>query len=148
MILTYLNDYLAQNRGLSVQSATGMLLALGLGGGVGVMGGGFLGQWLYNRHKWAVSVFIGECVGGEGPGGGGGAGGGGGGGRAGRGARCEAALQESNPCCNPLPAQAAARCWAWFPSTGSSTLMSPSTCCLRLWLPPRWASSAASWAPT
>ena len=72
MILTYLNDYLAQNRGLSVQSATGMLLALGLGGGVGVMGGGFLGQWLYNRHKWAVSVFIGECVGGEGPGGGGG----------------------------------------------------------------------------
>ncbi|KAL4426059.1 hypothetical protein ABPG77_007855 [Micractinium sp. CCAP 211/92] len=62
MILTYLNDYLSQNKGLSVQGATAVLLFLGLGGAVGVVGGGVVGQWLYNRRKWAMSLFIGGCT--------------------------------------------------------------------------------------
>ena len=36
-----------------------MLLFLGVGGAVGVVGGGIVGQWLYNRRKWSMSVFIG-----------------------------------------------------------------------------------------
>lgn len=95
MILTFLNDYLSQNKGLSVQMATSVsgslaaagappslagrrcrpgrvrppillqvLLALGLGGAVGVIGGGVLGQWLYNRHsKWSMPLFIGALAG-------------------------------------------------------------------------------------
>lgn len=111
MILTYLNDFLSQNKGLSVQSATlvgwvgrlheaagqllclngtclsavaaqwcsrctmhihwgcveclpalcplQILLVLGIGGAAGVLGGGWVGQYLYNRHKWSMSVFIG-----------------------------------------------------------------------------------------
>lgn len=62
MILTYLNDYLSQNKGLSVQGATAVLLFLGVGGAVGVVGGGIVGQWLYNRRKWSMSVFIGGCT--------------------------------------------------------------------------------------
>ncbi|PSC76649.1 MFS family transporter: sugar [Micractinium conductrix] len=62
MILTYLNDYLSQNKGMSVQGATLVLLVLGIGGAIGVVGGGIVGQWLYNRRKWAMSVFIGTCT--------------------------------------------------------------------------------------
>lgn len=36
-----------------------VLLVLGIGGAVGVLGGGVVGQWLYNKHKWAMSAFIG-----------------------------------------------------------------------------------------
>ena len=39
-----------------------VLLVLGLGGAVGVVGGGALGQALYNRRKWSMSVFIGGCT--------------------------------------------------------------------------------------
>jgi hypothetical protein len=38
-----------------------IMLALGLGGAVGVVGGGWLGQALYNRRKWSMSAFIGAC---------------------------------------------------------------------------------------
>ena len=62
MLLTFLNDYLAQDRGLSVATATVVVLAVGIGGGIGVIGGGVLGQWLYNRHKWSMPVFIGICT--------------------------------------------------------------------------------------
>ncbi len=36
-----------------------VLLVLGIGGAIGVVGGGWLGQVLYNRRKWSMSVFIG-----------------------------------------------------------------------------------------
>lgn len=62
MILTFLNDYLSQNKGLAVPTATTVLLVLGIGGGVGVVGGGAMGQWLYNRHKWSMPLFIGGCT--------------------------------------------------------------------------------------
>ncbi len=59
MLLTFLNDYLAQDRGLSVATATALVLALGAGGAIGVLGGGLVGQWLYNRRKWQMSLFVG-----------------------------------------------------------------------------------------
>ncbi|KAI7844379.1 hypothetical protein COHA_002177 [Chlorella ohadii] len=62
MILTYLNDYLSQNKGLRIQTATLVLLVLGIGGAVGVLGGGWVGQWCYNRRKWSMPVFIGICT--------------------------------------------------------------------------------------
>lgn len=37
-----------------------VLLILGIGGAVGVLGGGWVGQWCYNRRKWSMPVFIGE----------------------------------------------------------------------------------------
>ena len=41
-----------------------VLLILGIGGAVGVLGGGWVGQWCYNRRKWSMPVFIGEGGGG------------------------------------------------------------------------------------
>jgi predicted MFS family arabinose efflux permease len=62
MLLTFLNDYLAQDKGLKVTTATTIVLAVGIGGGVGVIGGGIIGQKLYNREKWTMPVFIGICT--------------------------------------------------------------------------------------
>lgn len=63
MLLTFLNDYLAQNKGLSVATATTIILAIGIGGSVGVIGGGILGQHLYNtKRKWSMPLLIGSCT--------------------------------------------------------------------------------------
>ena len=62
MLLTFLNDYLAQDKGLTVATATTIVLAVGIGGGLGVIGGGILGQWMYNRKKWTMPIFIGVCT--------------------------------------------------------------------------------------
>jgi predicted MFS family arabinose efflux permease len=60
MLLTFMNDYLAQNKGLSVGTATLIMLVFGLGGAAGVIGGGLIGQHLYNHvSKFSMSVFIG-----------------------------------------------------------------------------------------
>jgi predicted MFS family arabinose efflux permease len=45
---TYLNDYLHQEKGFSVQLSTVVILVFGLGGAVGVVAGGAGGQLLYN----------------------------------------------------------------------------------------------------
>ena len=39
-----------------------VILLWGLGGGIGVMGGGALGQVLYNRSQPAMPIFIGCCT--------------------------------------------------------------------------------------
>ncbi|KAL3148730.1 hypothetical protein ABBQ38_014141 [Trebouxia sp. C0009 RCD-2024] len=63
VLLTYLTDYLAQNKGLSVPTATLVTIVWGLGGGVGAVGGGVLGQWLYNHiNKAAMPLFTGITV--------------------------------------------------------------------------------------
>lgn len=38
-----------------------VLLVLGIGGAAGVLGGGWVGQWCYNRRKWSMPLFIGGC---------------------------------------------------------------------------------------
>lgn len=59
MLLTFLNDYLAQEKGLSVSSATSLVLAIGVGGAFGVIGGGAMGQFLYNKSPRLMPIFIG-----------------------------------------------------------------------------------------
>ena len=39
-----------------------MVLAVGVGGAAGVILGGMAGQWLYNRRKASMPVFIGVCT--------------------------------------------------------------------------------------
>jgi hypothetical protein len=36
-----------------------VILMIGIGGAVGVVGGGVVGQWLYNHNKWSMPLFIG-----------------------------------------------------------------------------------------
>jgi predicted MFS family arabinose efflux permease len=62
VMLTYMNDFLARQKGLSVREATMVLLVFGLSGGAGVLAGGAGGQWLYNRRKEALAVFSGAAV--------------------------------------------------------------------------------------
>lgn len=59
-IIVFFSDHLSKDRGLSVQQATLVLLVLGIGGGIGVVVGGWLGQALYNKRKWSMGCFIGE----------------------------------------------------------------------------------------
>lgn len=59
---TFFNDFVAQDRGMKVQEATQILLAFGAGGALGIVGGGFLAQWLYNRRKWTMPVLMGVCT--------------------------------------------------------------------------------------
>lgn len=40
-----------------------VLIVFGVGGGVGVVGGGYIGQHLYNRRKRMMPLFVGVCVG-------------------------------------------------------------------------------------
>jgi predicted MFS family arabinose efflux permease len=61
MIITFLSDYLSQNKGLSVEQATFVLLLLGIGGAVGVLAGGAAGQLMY-KPRWATGVLIGADV--------------------------------------------------------------------------------------
>ena len=62
MLLTFLNDYLAQEKDLAISSATSLVLGIGVGGAFGVIGGGIVGQYLYNRSPRALPLFIGSCT--------------------------------------------------------------------------------------
>lgn len=62
MVLTFMNDFLAQDKGLSVSTATTLVLAVGIGGAVGVLGGGFIGQQMYNCKPRLMPLFIGCCT--------------------------------------------------------------------------------------
>ena len=62
MLLTFFNDYLATDQpagqGLGTHTATLIILVFGLGGGVGVVAGGFGGQALYNRKKEHLPILM------------------------------------------------------------------------------------------
>jgi hypothetical protein len=47
--MVFMVDYLHAQQGLSVQFAASIGLAWGIGGAPGVLGGGWLGQWLHDR---------------------------------------------------------------------------------------------------
>ena len=49
MMFTFMNDYLHENRGLSVIDATYLLTVFGVAGIFGALFGGQVGQWLFNR---------------------------------------------------------------------------------------------------
>eukprot|EP00667_Euglena_gracilis_P011703 EG_transcript_11969 len=59
VIVAYLNDYMAQDKGLSVQSATVVLATFGVGCMFGGLGGGVLGQHLYNHKKALLPLLMG-----------------------------------------------------------------------------------------
>lgn len=46
---TYFNDFLHEQKGLSIQLATTVILLFSVGSAVGVIAGGAAGQALYNR---------------------------------------------------------------------------------------------------
>ncbi|KAG1658249.1 hypothetical protein FOA52_008509 [Chlamydomonas sp. UWO 241] len=51
MVLVFLNDFLQIENGFSTGTATLIITVFGFGAAVGVVGGGILGQWLFNRRK-------------------------------------------------------------------------------------------------
>lgn len=59
VVVTFLNDYLHMDKGMSVQESTFVLTALNLGGCAGVLLGGFLGQVIYNRRPALVAILMG-----------------------------------------------------------------------------------------
>eukprot|EP00798_Chlamydomonas_sp_ICE-L_P009776 gene9778-7658_t len=62
MVMVYFNDYLSANKGFSIPIATLIITLFGIGGAIGVIGGGYLGQWLYNRKKEWMAVLAGVTV--------------------------------------------------------------------------------------
>jgi predicted MFS family arabinose efflux permease len=62
MIFVFLNDYLSEDRGMSVQSATGVLTCFGVGGLFGQLFGGWLGQRLYNRDVRYQCILMGTST--------------------------------------------------------------------------------------
>ncbi len=55
---SYFADYMAQDRGLGVASATSMVVIFGAGSVVGSLVGGAGGQWLYNRTPGALGALM------------------------------------------------------------------------------------------
>jgi predicted MFS family arabinose efflux permease len=61
VILVFLNDYLSQDKGLTVKQATFIVLLFGIGAAVGGLVGGVSGQRVYNRDTRLLPIFIGLC---------------------------------------------------------------------------------------
>jgi predicted MFS family arabinose efflux permease len=62
MIYTFLNDYFSEDRGMSVEKATVGLSIFGVGGLVGMIAGGWLGQRLYSRNKRSQPILMGSST--------------------------------------------------------------------------------------
>ena len=58
VLITYFNDFMAQEKGLGVVAATNILLAFGVGCAVGNIAGGVLGQRFYNKSIDMFAFFI------------------------------------------------------------------------------------------
>ena len=59
VIFNFFNDFLHDDKGLSVEMATGVTLWFGVGAAVGNIAGGVLGQRLYNGNKRHLSYLMG-----------------------------------------------------------------------------------------
>ena len=59
IITVFMSDYLSTDRGLSIQQATYVFSAFGIGGLTGQIIGGYVGQLLYNRDKRLQCLFMG-----------------------------------------------------------------------------------------
>ena len=58
VISAFLTDYLHEQRGMTVESATSLMFVFGLGCFAGNLAGGVLGQWVYNRSKEAAAILM------------------------------------------------------------------------------------------
>jgi len=59
VMIVYLNDYLAQNKAMGVETATLILTVFNVGGLCGGLLGGFIGQKIYNKKRNSLPIFMG-----------------------------------------------------------------------------------------
>ena len=59
IITVFMSDYLSTDRGLSIKQATFVFSIFGIGGAMGQILGGYVGQLLYNRDKRLQCLFMG-----------------------------------------------------------------------------------------
>ena len=62
IISVFMNDYLAVDKGLGVEAATSLLMCFGLGAMGGTVGGGVVGQRLYNASPRYATSFMGAAA--------------------------------------------------------------------------------------
>ena len=62
IISVFMNDYLAVDKGLGVEAATSLLMCFGLGAIGGTVGGGVIGQRLYNASPRFATSFMGAAA--------------------------------------------------------------------------------------
>ena len=62
IISVFMNDYLANDKGLGVEAATSLLMCFGLGAMGGTVGGGVVGQRLYNASPVYATSFMGAAA--------------------------------------------------------------------------------------
>lgn len=62
IIATYLNDFLAQDKGMTVEAATSVVLVFGLGNFFGLLLGGSGGSYLYSRDKRFPALLAGTSA--------------------------------------------------------------------------------------
>jgi len=62
LLVVYLNDFLVQNKGLSLEAATLVVLAFGAGCSLGVAAGGAGGQLCYNTRRELLPVVMGAAM--------------------------------------------------------------------------------------
>jgi len=62
VLLVYLNDFLAQEKGYTVQAATSICMIFGVGILSGMLVGGFIGDIIYQKSKKWVSIYCGMTV--------------------------------------------------------------------------------------
>eukprot|EP00884_Botryococcus_braunii_P001211 jgi/Botrbrau1/11090/Bobra.0219s0002.2 len=62
VLLTFFIDFFHEEKGASIHFGTLLVMVCGLGGAVGVLGGGWLGQLLHNRSPTLMPLFAGATV--------------------------------------------------------------------------------------
>lgn len=62
IVNTYLNDFLAEDRGMTVEFATFTILCFGIGNSLGLLLGGFCGQYLYSVDKRYPALLAGSTA--------------------------------------------------------------------------------------
>ena len=58
LVAVFMSDYLSDDCGLSVESATIVVSMFGIGAFLGLLFGGGFGQYLYNRNKKQLVLFF------------------------------------------------------------------------------------------
>ena len=62
VIFAYFNDYLSHDRGFTILQATTVVTMFGIGGAIGSIGGGVVGQYLNNRRPYCVPLLMGTTT--------------------------------------------------------------------------------------
>lgn len=57
-ISVFANDYLSQDQGLGSEKSTFVVVMFGVGAAAGILGGGYLGQLIYNNRRRNITVYM------------------------------------------------------------------------------------------